>query len=54
MILGARGALAPIWGRVSKVASKKTHFESEKLSMLELFFELFVTLWRLIFQSFLR
>ena len=27
MILGARGALAPVWGRVSKVASKKTHFD---------------------------
>ena len=27
MILGARGALAPVWGRVSKVVSKKTHFD---------------------------
>ena len=32
MILGARGALAPVWGRVSKVVSKKTHFYSKGVS----------------------
>ena len=41
MILGARGALAPVWGRVSKVASKKTHFDEEKSSMLEPLFARF-------------
>ena len=38
-----RGALAPVWGRVSKVVSKKEPFDSEKLFYLEVFFELFVT-----------
>ena len=32
MILGARGALAPIRGGVSKVVSKKTHFGTKSLS----------------------
>ena len=32
MILGVRGALAPVWGRVSKVVSKKTHFVAKPLA----------------------
>ena len=38
MILGARGALAPVWGRVSKVASKKTHFGAKGVTLLGVFF----------------
>ena len=41
MILEARGALAPVWGRVSKEVSKKTHFDAEKPLILEPFFARF-------------
>ena len=41
MILGARGALAPVWGRVSKVVSKKTHFDPKPLTLLGTFFRVF-------------
>ena len=52
-ILGARGALAPVWGRVPKVVSKKTISAQEWLPFWELFFEFFGTFRRLIFHSFL-
>ena len=38
MTLGAPGALAPVWGRVSKKMQKKTHFDAEKSSILDVFF----------------
>jgi hypothetical protein len=41
MILGARGALAPVWGRVSKVASKRTHFDPKRLTLLGALFRVF-------------
>ena len=41
MILGARGALAPVWGRFSKVVSKKTHFDAEYSPISEHFFARF-------------
>ena len=41
MIFGARGALAPIWGRVPKVVSKKTHFYSKPVSHFESIFRTF-------------
>ena len=43
MILGARAALAPVWGRVPKVvATKKTIKARNHSPFWELFFELFV------------
>ena len=41
MILGARGALAPVWGRVSKVVSKKTHFGAKGGTLLRNLFRAF-------------
>ena len=32
--MDARGALAPVWGRVPKVVSKKTHFYSKRVTHL--------------------
>ena len=40
-ILGARGALAPVWGRVPKLVSKKTHFYSKGVSHFEDIFRTF-------------
>ncbi len=54
LILGARAALAPVWGRVPKMASKKTISAREALPILKTFFEFFVTFRRLIFHAFLR
>ena len=41
MILGARGALAPVWGGVSKVASKKHAFATKPLTLLGALFRAF-------------
>ena len=41
MILGALGALAPVWGRVSKVVSKKTHFAAKGVTLLGALFRVF-------------
>ena len=38
MILGSRGVLAPVWGGVSKVASKKHAFATKPLTLLGVFF----------------
>ena len=38
MILGVRGALAPVWGRVSKVASKKSPFDPKPVTLFGAFF----------------
>ena len=38
MILGVRAALAPVWGRVSKLVSKKSPFDSKRLTLLGPFF----------------
>ena len=38
MILGVRGALAPVWGRVSKLVSKENPFDSKRLTLLGAFF----------------
>ena len=40
-ILGARGALAPVWGRVPKVVSKKNHFGTRSLTLLGVLFRAF-------------
>ena len=47
MILGVRGALAPVWGRVSKLVSKKSPFDAKRLTHLGALFRnirLFLTL----------
>ena len=41
MILGARGALAPVWGGVPKVVSTKTHFDPTSLSHFGNIFKVF-------------
>ena len=41
MILGSRGALAPIWGRVSKLASKKTILARKASPLLGYLFRAF-------------
>ena len=47
MILGVRGALAPVWGRVSKLVSKRSPFDAKRLTHLGAIFRnirLFLTL----------
>ena len=39
--MGARGALAPVWGRVPKVVSNKNHFGTRLLTLLGVFFLVF-------------
>ena len=41
MILGARGALAPVWGRVSKWVSKKTISARDYLPISGALFQVF-------------
>ena len=41
MILGARGALAPVWGRVSKVESKKNANGTKGFTLLGPLFRVF-------------
>ena len=41
MILGARGALAPVWGRIPKVVSKNTLSRREAPPILDTLFEFF-------------
>ena len=52
MILGARGALAPLCGRDSKVVSKKTISARNPPPLFETFFEFFGTFRRFIFYRF--
>ena len=42
-MLGARDALAPVWGRVPEVVAKKTIKTRKDLAFWDIFFELFVT-----------
>ena len=39
MILGVRGALAPVWRRVSKLVFKKSPFDSKRLTLLGSLFQ---------------
>ena len=41
MIFGTRGALTPVWGRVPKVVSKKTHFDTKGPSHFGAFVRVF-------------
>ena len=54
IILGVRGALAPVWGRVSKLVSKKTAFASAESSIWEPFFKTSGHFRGFVFQSFFR
>ena len=50
MILGARGALAPVWGRVPKVVANKNHKSTKPLTLLGAFFRAFRDLLTFVFS----